>query len=354
VAVPEMRGAAGAVGADQGLVAGEVSPLVAHSPQGAGEAVLYPAEPREIRVCAHPDCDTRLRRGHGPYCCLHEHDQPLTRTQAIMDAKVRREGTRRSAEVRTKTCALESCGHDFETRSGRARYCSNRCRARAYKERQKSGARDRELDRHAEMEDTMASIKQRLREHLEGRRGAWCDPEDLMKSARINSRGSLQGHICHLRKEGLDVETGERGYRVRPTAVAAEESKDERPLHEIMLGQNIANLKDAPSTPAGAAPDLPPEQPAEPPAAPSPSTTEPPAAGIDPEDGMTDQEAADRLCDAIFAEIDVDPEVAAISAIVEGLRPLTLGAKKRVLTYVMDREFCDEPDPSAVRESLSR
>lgn len=40
-------------------------PLVAHSPQSAGEAVAYPVEPREVRVCATPGCGTRLRRGHG-------------------------------------------------------------------------------------------------------------------------------------------------------------------------------------------------------------------------------------------------------------------------------------------------
>ena len=80
------------------------------------------------RVCAVEGCTTRLFRRYNlfPCCSLHAKSMPSTggRRQRLDVPVVRRR------------CAYEPCGCAFTTTNAARKYCSDRCRIRAFQKRQ--------------------------------------------------------------------------------------------------------------------------------------------------------------------------------------------------------------------------
>jgi hypothetical protein len=80
------------------------------------------------RVCAVVGCTTRLSRYNpSPYCSLH--------AKAMPPMGERRQ--RRDVPVMRRRCAYEPCGHEFTTTNAARKFCSDRCRMRAFQERQR-------------------------------------------------------------------------------------------------------------------------------------------------------------------------------------------------------------------------
>ncbi len=80
------------------------------------------------RVCAVEGCTTRLSRYNpSPCCSLHAKSMPSTggRRQRLDVPVVRRR------------CAYEPCGCEFTTTNAARKYCSDRCRMRAFQKRQR-------------------------------------------------------------------------------------------------------------------------------------------------------------------------------------------------------------------------
>jgi hypothetical protein len=80
------------------------------------------------RTCAVAGCTTKLSR-YNPsvYCSLHAKLIPLP--------SERRQ--RRDVPMMTRTCAYTPCGNEFTTANAARKYCSDRCRMRAFQERQR-------------------------------------------------------------------------------------------------------------------------------------------------------------------------------------------------------------------------
>ena len=94
-------------------------------PGGRGEPVRsYGAG----RVCAAAGCTTRLSRYNpSDVCSLH-----VRSASAVTEHRLRRD-----APVLTRRCAYRPCGHEFTTANTARKYCSDRCRMRAFQERQR-------------------------------------------------------------------------------------------------------------------------------------------------------------------------------------------------------------------------
>ena len=76
------------------------------------------------RVCAEPDCETRLSMYNpSAYCALHDH----SRTETMRPAGPK--------PVIERRCAAERCGVLFLTTNPRRVYCSERCRQAAFQRR---------------------------------------------------------------------------------------------------------------------------------------------------------------------------------------------------------------------------
>lgn len=94
-------------------------------PGGRGEPVRTYGDGR---VCAAPGCLTRLSRYNpAEYCAVH--------ARAAVAAGEHRQ--RRDAPLLARRCAYRPCGHEFTTANAARKYCSDRCRMRAFQERQR-------------------------------------------------------------------------------------------------------------------------------------------------------------------------------------------------------------------------
>jgi len=93
-------------------------------PGGRGEPVKTFGDGR---VCAAPGCSTVLSRYNpSEFCALH------ARSDAGGEHRQRRD-----APLITRHCAYGPCGCEFTTANTARKYCSDRCRMRAFQERQR-------------------------------------------------------------------------------------------------------------------------------------------------------------------------------------------------------------------------
>ena len=79
------------------------------------------------RVCAADGCSTVLS-SYNPsqYCCLHGHGWAGDRSE---------QRQYRARPELTRSCANPSCGREFLTTNPHRKYCSDRCRMRAFQQR---------------------------------------------------------------------------------------------------------------------------------------------------------------------------------------------------------------------------
>jgi hypothetical protein len=84
------------------------------------------------RRCSIDGCETLLSTYNpGDVCALH--DDGRSESGA-------RRNLRRKCEETSGTCQLESCGREFVTTSRTRKYCSDRCRLKAFVARQRQTA----------------------------------------------------------------------------------------------------------------------------------------------------------------------------------------------------------------------
>ena len=94
-------------------------------PGGRGEPVRTYGDGR---VCAARGCVTLLSRYNpSEFCAVHG--------RSAVDLGEHRH--RRAAPLLTRRCAYAPCGHEFTTANAARKYCSDRCRMRAFQERQR-------------------------------------------------------------------------------------------------------------------------------------------------------------------------------------------------------------------------
>jgi len=80
------------------------------------------------RVCAARGCLTRLSRYNpSEFCTVHGRS-------AVATGEPRQ---RHDAPLLTRRCAYAPCSHEFTTANSARKYCSDRCRMRAFQERQR-------------------------------------------------------------------------------------------------------------------------------------------------------------------------------------------------------------------------
>jgi len=79
------------------------------------------------RVCAADGCRTVLSRYNpSPFCCLHGHGWALDRSE---------QRQYRARPELTRSCANPTCEREFVTTNPHRKYCSDRCRMRAFQQR---------------------------------------------------------------------------------------------------------------------------------------------------------------------------------------------------------------------------
>jgi hypothetical protein len=80
------------------------------------------------RVCVASGCTTILSTYNpSQVCCLHSEGWTVNPPSRVRQ--------RRERETVTRHCAADDCGHEFVTANLSRKYCSDRCRMRAFQTR---------------------------------------------------------------------------------------------------------------------------------------------------------------------------------------------------------------------------
>jgi biotin operon repressor len=176
------------------------------------------------RVCAHEGCPTILRRANpSRFCSLHQDaPDPVTGTHYHL-----------RTEPVERIC--ERCGGDFETRSHKAKYCSQKCRMKAFGERRKGAPASAcgaaattaaPAPRKDSKEGTEMAVPARGKTGATkaavlaflAERGDWCRSAEVAEACGIG-RPTAKTHLRQLAEQGK-VESrlgahGGGGYRLR-------------------------------------------------------------------------------------------------------------------------------------------
>ncbi len=105
------------------MINGRPAPLASRSTSLEDRLATYGSG----RVCAADGCATVLSRYNpSPFCCLHGHGWARQRAE---------QRQYRARPELTRSCANPACESEFVTTNPHRKYCSDRCRMRAFQQR---------------------------------------------------------------------------------------------------------------------------------------------------------------------------------------------------------------------------
>jgi len=105
------------------IINGRPAPVASRTVSAEGRLTTYGSG----RVCAAEGCTTVLSSYNpSPFCCLHGHGWARERSE---------QRQYRARPELTRVCAFAACGHEFVTTNPHRKYCSDRCRMRAFQQR---------------------------------------------------------------------------------------------------------------------------------------------------------------------------------------------------------------------------